>query len=343
MRTWTVFESLRACVDSHKTVRIDTSRTTLSEILRFLFHLLTSEHLVLMTAQQGLYALLSIIHFTGASKRTVFVVIGGWLADYIADHPERNIVDKLSRLRGVHVQTLGLVNALQKHGLRNVYRFPNYRIQANRSMVGSSKTALKNLVFYSRVCPEKGIDIAVRAVQQLNELAEEPIRLDIYGPIRKDFEPEFQDMVRGAEHIRYCGRLTGDAIVPTLARYDCMVFPTHYEGEGFPGAVLESFMAGVPVIASNWKYNSEFVQDKKTGLLFENMNATDLARKIAYLRENPSLLESMSSTCREEAKRYEEAEVLPILLSNMGLVYRNRSSQGDALTGPQSRAATSKR
>lgn len=47
-----------------------------------------------------------------------------------------------------------------------------------------------------------------------------------------------------------------------------MVIPTYYQGEGFPGTILDSYIFGVPVIVSKCKYNSEMIKEGKTGKLF---------------------------------------------------------------------------
>lgn len=46
-----------------------------------------------------------------------------------------------------------------------------------------------------------------------------------------------------------------------LNNYDIMLLPTRWEGEGVSGALIESKMAGITAIVSDWHVNSETVRD----------------------------------------------------------------------------------
>ena len=48
-----------------------------------------------------------------------------------------------------------------------------------------------------------------------------------------------------------------------------MIFPTYYVGEGFPGTIIDAFSSGIPDIATDWRYNSEIVQNGKTGYIYK--------------------------------------------------------------------------
>mgnify|MGYP002239410386 CR=1 FL=1 len=52
----------------------------------------------------------------------------------------------------------------------------------------------------------------------------------------------------------------------TLCRYDIMLFPTYWYGEGFPGIVMDAYIAGLPLIASDWNINTEVITEK-TGII----------------------------------------------------------------------------
>ena len=45
--------------------------------------------------------------------------------------------------------------------------------------------------------------------------------------------------------------------------------------------------AGVPVIASDWKYNPEFVVPGKTGVIIKNCNAERLAEELINIAAAP--------------------------------------------------------
>jgi glycosyltransferase involved in cell wall biosynthesis len=59
--------------------------------------------------------------------------------------------------------------------------------------------------------------------------------------------------------------------------------------ENNPLVIQEAFTAQVPVIVSDLRGISEFVKDGAYGLLFECGNASDLARQMRKIIDDPSL------------------------------------------------------
>ena len=110
--------------------------------------------------------------------------------------------------------------------------------------------------------------------------------------------------------------LDGENAIKELSNYYCMLFPTFYRGEGTPHSIIESFMAGLPVIASNWAYNSEIVEDKKTGLLFE-LNTDQLFDSIVWSIKNKEAIKEMKSYCFNQSKKYDINLLLKPLLDNL--------------------------
>ena len=92
--------------------------------------------------------------------------------------------------------------------------------------------------------------------------------LHIFGKIDDGFKNLFYKVVEDNRFVRYEGFIPNDSVIETLSNYCCLLFPTYYYGEGFPATLLEAYMASLPIIASNWKYNSEIIIDNKTGFLF---------------------------------------------------------------------------
>jgi len=95
-----------------------------------------------------------------------------------------------------------------------------------------------------------------------------------------------------------------------LSAFDMMVFPTYWQGEGFPGVIVDAFIAGLPVLASDWNLNSEVIEDGVTGLLFPAKDMIQLCDKMKYVIENRDILIPMRNKCLERARAFHSDTVL---------------------------------
>ena len=90
--------------------------------------------------------------------------------------------------------------------------------------------------------------------------------MDIYGPVDKSFETEFYEALQcSSEFVKYQGIVEPNKSTDVIKQYDLMLFLTYWPSEGFPGTILDSFSAGVPVIATDWNCNFEIVKENYTG------------------------------------------------------------------------------
>ncbi|MDE6397304.1 MAG: glycosyltransferase, partial [Muribaculaceae bacterium] len=107
--------------------------------------------------------------------------------------------------------------------------------------------------------------------------------------------------------LNYCRCLQPDEIVDVLSTYDCLLLPTHYYTEGFPGSILDAYRSGIPVIVSKWKYAHEFVSEGKTGFIADfNNPLPDIVSAINKLLSDHQLLNEMKNNAYKEATKYTE-------------------------------------
>jgi len=99
-------------------------------------------------------------------------------------------------------------------------------------------------------------------------------------------------------------------------RLAALLFPTYYEGEGMPGTIIDAFSAGLPVIASDWKYNTEIVSDN-TGIIFKTGNISDLVRCLIELADYPDNIIKKKPYCLKEANRYDPDKVILELFNRL--------------------------
>ena len=106
-----------------------------------------------------------------------------------------------------------------------------------------------NAVFISRVSPKKNLMAAIEMVARVRG----DVSLDIYGPIDDlSYWQKCQQVIRqcgDSVRVEYKGALAHEGVLDTLAGYDAFVFPTL--GENFGHVILESLLAGCPVVTSD--------------------------------------------------------------------------------------------
>ena len=225
----------------------------------------------------------------------------------------------MKRIDFIYVETSTMKRALAENGLSNVVILPNFKdipILTEDELVYPEGEPYR-LCTFSRVMKEKGIEDAVEAVKAVNEKYGRTVyTLDIYGQVDSEQTKWFEDLKASfPDYVRYKGLVPFYKTVERLKDYYALLFPTYYSGEGFAGTLLDAMSAGVPVIASDWKYNSEVVVQNETGILVTPKNVTALAWALeSTLSGN---LNEMKRTCINEAQKYAPNAVVQVILERL--------------------------
>ncbi len=152
----------------------------------------------------------------------------------------------------------------------------------------------RRFVYVGQVKTTKGIRDIIDATVSLDE----GIVVDVYGPLIGDIRPEA--FVSAAQ---YCGVVEPDDVPQLLRHYDVLLLPTYHEGEGYPGAILEAYAAGLPVIATRWSAIPEIVDDT-TGILIAPRDAEGLRRAICELAHAHELYYRLHEGALHAAKKF---------------------------------------
>ncbi len=286
---------------------------------QLLWAMITSTDIIIMPAQNGLLILSRFLTILNKlfHRRLHYVVIGGWLPNLLPEH--RDVIEALRKFKGIYVETHAMKIALERLDLTNTCVVPNCKPLSIIPMENMPNEYFEpyKLVTFSRVTETKGIGDAIDVVIRLNEkLGREVFTLDIYGPIDSG-----EDELWFAEHqkhfssaVSYKGNAPFDKSVEILSGYFALLFPTYYSGEGFAGTLLDAFAAGVPIIASDWKYNAEIVDDGLTGKIFKTKNILDFELSLMWVYENKDLWVKMKRNCIEKAVTYlPESSIQPLI------------------------------
>ncbi len=138
---------------------------------------------------------------------------------------------------------------------------------SNASQYNSRGDDQLRFVYVGHVKPSKGVHELIQAAQLFDG-----VTVDVYGPLLEGID----DADFRGKNARYCGELEPSEVPNVLRRYDVLLFPTFYEGEGYPGVILEAFAQGLPVIATRWRSIPEIVTSQN-GMLIEPRSVTELA------------------------------------------------------------------
>lgn len=322
MKTRTIYEGLLKYTSNKEINYFDTSEegkiiSKMIHIWRLIFLTFKSNTIILMPAQKAIKFLTPLYFLICklTNKKVKMVAIGGWLADFLTNN--EMYIKFLDQFDEIYVELSSLKQKLEKFGLNNVVHFPNFRIYEENKICINKTNEVQEVVFFSRVTKEKGIELAVSAINNINRKYDKNIKLHVYGPVSEEYKNQFVKLAEENKNILYKGIISPNEILSVLSQYDLMIFPTYYPGEGFPGAILDALTAGVPIVASDWKYNSEILVDGYTGLLVTAKDQKDLTNALENLIPNTSLINKMKKNCIAESKKYHASEIMPILIENI--------------------------
>jgi glycosyltransferase involved in cell wall biosynthesis len=77
-----------------------------------------------------------------------------------------------------------------------------------------------------------------------------------------------------------------------------------WKGEGFPGVILDAYIAGLPVIASDWNMNTEIVEEGINGFIIASDDVGALQDKMKFVMNHSELLEKIRINNMKKANNY---------------------------------------
>lgn len=283
--------------------------------------LIKTRRLFFLGAQRSLKYLFPIVWFITKifGIKFHFFVVGGWIAEYINNMPIHKYL--LRKIDGMYCETVSIANKLTNlYDYSHVYWFPNFRIyNFEPEIILKHEDPLK-LVFMSRITKSKGYPIVFRMAEEVqNRLPNNSVIIDFYGPIYPDDKADFLKGLSKFDFAEYKGILQPEDIYTTLTKYDAMLFPTSYKGEGFPGTILDSYISGIPVIASDWRYNSELIRNNQTGFIFDLSDEEEFYKYIIKLYHDRDLLFRLKIDAHKKSKEFDHNTVWDIITRRTGL------------------------
>jgi len=304
-----IYEIVCRNFSAENVLRVDTynwNTRKLSIIRQIVYMSRNCEIIIMMPSQNGVKVFLPILSILKNvyKYKLIYPVVGGWLADLLA---KKRILQKFfGKVDYVLPETRHLASKLKTYTKNKIEVMPVFSLR--QPLDHLSREWKKSYVFgtFSRITPEKGIDDAINAILRVNEKHGDVIcKLEICGPMDIEYSDYYETIFREHEDvICYRGLLPDQEVIQTLSQFYMLLFPTYYEGEGFPASLCESYMAGTPVIASDWKYNSELIDDGVTGFLFKVHDIEQMIDLIDRAISNPDKIYEMRENAFRKGKQY---------------------------------------
>jgi len=235
-----------------------------------------------------------------ANFSIIYMVIGGWLADFIRT---KSVHSKMLRkIKCILPETQLLKNRLEKeYNITNAKVFQNFRIQDfEPGVTNRTQDGFLRLVFMSRINKMKGYEMIFEAAE-IFEQKKLKVFIDFFGPVLEADQYHFFAGIDKCKFIQYKGVLEPDDIYDTLSKYDILLLPTKYYTEGLPGAIVDAYISGIPVIVTNWLHAGEFIDNDKTGYIvpFENGKHEFVDRIIQLYKDRVKLQELKSDALKK--------------------------------------------
>lgn len=221
-----------------------------------------------------LFLLAKIFH-----KKFIFRPFGGDIKDYTAKYNKiQKWIFKQTVLKAdiFFLQTKKLIQYYSKYNA-NTIQLPTSRDNPSSTLLRGDRPFKKRFIYLGFVNEAKGIDHILEAALELGEA----YTLHIYGPIKQE---KYKQVFKSGE--TYQGVLSKEEVLKTLRAYDVLLLPTFYEGEGYPGAIIEAYSLGLPVISTDWKAIPEIIKHQKTGCIIKPKSTNELVSAIRYFDES---------------------------------------------------------
>ena len=280
--------------------------------LQALWAVITQPHatIVLSTSASNIYGMLKWFKKLNIHRNVVHWVIGGTLGDKVKNGVFN--ADVIGYAKHTLVESPLMLRQLEDCDVKGVIHVPNFKRIDYLPQISAPKNVLR-FVFLSRIMAEKGCNEILAAAKLLNEWGmQDQYIVDFYGKVADDYKTTFEEGLSKLQNVKYQGFLDmrQKEGYDKLATYDMLLFPTYWKGEGFAGIFIDAFVAGLPMIITDWAHNSQFVKEGETGLFIPVHDAKALAQKMKECIEGQYDILKMKQYCQIEAKKYDVRRIV---------------------------------
>lgn len=281
--------------------------------------------LIFSTSTINVYPMMKLMYMLKWKQHTIHWVIGGSLGEHVKNGKFDDKV--IGYMDWTIVESPIMVRQLEEKGIKGVFQLPNFKpinyYPSIDARISSLADRSLRFVFLSRIMAEKGCDYIMECAKQLNQMGlKDKYSIDFYGKIADSYKNVFERKIKTLDNINYKGflNLREDFGYDKLAEYDMMLFPTYWKGEGFAGVFIDAFISGVPMLASDWAHNRQFMEEGETAMFVPVHDIPALRDMMKACIERKYDLGTMAKKCQKYAETYNVDNVVTEdLLRKVGL------------------------
>lgn len=316
-------DALRSRVENLRIVDTNNWRKKPWVLLRLFFYLLTkpNSYFIISACNGSVQQTLSIIRKMHLKRHLYYWVIGGSIAEQLKTGVRP--IEPFKQVELFLVEGDSMRTTFHECGFDNTITVPNFKSISFTPEKPSNFRSITKFVFLSRILPAKGCELIFEAINRLRNKGICNFKVSFFGPVAEEYRSIFESRISAFDNTDYAGflDLKEFAGYKKLAEYDVMLFPTYWDGEGFPGIIIDSYIASIPIIASDWNMNKDVVEEAKTGWIIPVKDVDALSEKMEYVINNPGKVKEMAEYCRKKAQTYDINNVITDdLLNKINLI-----------------------
>ena len=298
-------------LDTYKT-RTNKKRLLRNVFLFFMYYLFCPKTTFIFSTSFGnIYFLIKVLYWLPINRNVIYWVIGGALADRIESG--EFYAKYVKKINTFIVEGEGMRIKMHTMGFKNVIVVPNFKTIGQLPKIHKKDDGRIHFLFISRIMPDKGCRYIMQSVDILNKKGyEDKYVVDFYGGIDSSYKEEFECDVNRFDNVNFCGSLQMqyEYSYDVLATYHYMLFSTYWSGEGFPGVVVDAYKAGVPIIASDWNLNKEFIFEGETGFIIPPHSVEKLSEIMENAILNKYDNEALTINCQTKSMLFDTKNII---------------------------------
>ena len=190
----------------------------------------------------------------------------------------------------VHIDGIGV-------DLERIESTPSNRSKVRREFgIGENDIVV---ISVGELIRRKNFETALRSIERLSK---EKVQYIVVGSGVLD--SELRELVKQlgiSGQVHFVGFRSD--VFELLKASDIFLFPSYQEG--LPVALMEAMAAGLPVVVSNIRGNTDLITADKGGFLYHPNDVKGLAEGIKTLMDDPDLRREMGSYNKEHIKKYD--------------------------------------